>query len=74
LRGARVSWPAGGAARDVVNLKGEPNLFCWKEDDWFFAEAKRKDPFVKVRGEWSEVFEGVLSEPPSLRLHNEPEG
>ena len=46
------------------NIKGEPDLFCWKPDtgEWFFAEAKYKDKIIDSEVQWYDICKEVLPE------------
>jgi hypothetical protein len=36
-------------------LEGEPDLFCWNADGWFFAETKWKDKVTDHQPRWVNI-------------------
>jgi hypothetical protein len=44
-------------AEGFSDFKGEPDLFCWNQENraWFFAEAKGKDQLIKTQRRWFAV-------------------
>lgn len=58
-------------ANGFEGFTGEPDLFCWQPetDEWFFAEAKRKDVLTDSERRWLAVAREVLGEGCKIRLY-----
>lgn len=54
------------------NFRGEPDLFCWKEDsrEWFFAEAKTKDKVLPSQRKWFSICQSVLGSNADIRVYS----
>ena len=54
----------------LKDFKGEPDLFCWtRSGKWFFAEAKRADPFTESEATWFRICQKVLGPDVDLRVY-----
>jgi hypothetical protein len=58
-------------AAELLDFKGELDLFCWRPetDEWFFAEAKHRDRFTLSEQEWFRVCRETLGPSVDLRLY-----
>ena len=56
---------------ELVNGKGEPDLFCWQPETkkWFFAEAKRKDNLLEHQLDWFRICHNVLRDLADIRVY-----
>ncbi len=70
-----VMGPEFDALREALLLggfsgfTGEPDLFCWSEGSWFFAEAKRKDKLGPKALEWMKTCNTTLGDKGVVQIY-----